>query len=64
MKATDLADKQKNMVDMTQGASMDAIINVTGGEAFENSELDISQTSGKRRNTKRSIFSDWFKTAQ
>tara|TARA_B110000305_G_C19299973_1_gene568644 strand:+ start:735 stop:941 length:207 start_codon:yes stop_codon:yes gene_type:complete len=64
MKATELADKQKNQIDDTQGVEFDGIINVTNS-GFENSDLDMQPSSEnlKKKNQKRSLFTDWFKSA-
>ena len=64
MKATDLAEKQKNLIDDTQGVEFDGIINVTNS-GFENSDLDMQPSSEnlKKKNQKRSLFTDWFKSA-
>ena len=44
MKATELAEKQKNQIDDTQGVEFDGIINVTNS-GFENSDLDMQPSS-------------------
>ena len=46
MKATEMAEKQENfnLIDLTNGAAQDGIINVTSS-AFENSELDLQPSS-------------------
>jgi hypothetical protein len=64
MKATELAEKQKNQIDDTQGVEFDGIINVTNS-GFENSDLDMQPSSEnlKKKNQKRSLFTDWFKSA-
>ena len=43
-----MAEKQKNLVDDTLGAEMDAIINVTSS-ALENSELDMQQSESQSK---------------
>ena len=60
----ELAEKQKNQIDDTQGVEFDGIINVTNS-GFENSDLDMQPSSEnlKKKNQKRSLFTDWFKSA-
>ena len=64
MKATDLAEKQKNCIDDTQGVEYDGIINVTNS-GLENSDLDMLPSSEnlKKKNEKKSQFTDWLKSA-
>ena len=65
MKATDLAEKLKNLNDDTQGAALDAIINVNTSSVFETSELDLLGQSEnlKKKSSRKNIFSEWFKVS-